>query len=66
MPSNLNFDSHLLEEALKLGNFKYKKDAVNAALREYIDRHKQMQIKDIFGSISYDSDYDYKKGRKKR
>lgn len=66
MPSNLNFDPNLLEEAQKLGGFKYKKDTINAALCEYIERHKQLQIIKIFNSISYDSDYDYKKGRKKR
>lgn len=44
----------------------YKKDAINAALNEYVNRHKQIQIKNVFNSISYDSDYDYKKGRKKR
>lgn len=66
MPSNLNFDHHLLEEAQKLGGFKYKKDAINAALNEYVNRHKQMQIIGLFDSISFDTDYDYKQGRKKR
>lgn len=66
MPSNLNFDHRLLEEAQKIGGFKYKKDAVNAALDEYISRHKQLQMIQMFNRISYDTDYDYKKGRKKR
>ncbi len=66
MPSNLNFDHHLLEEVQKIGGFKYKKDAINAALSEYLNRHKQLQMISLFNSISYDADYDYKKGRKKR
>lgn len=66
MPSNLKFDHRLLEEAQKLGGFKYKKDAINAALNEYVNRHKQMQIIGLFNSISYDPNYDYKQGRKKR
>jgi hypothetical protein len=63
MPSNLNFDHRLLDEAKKLGGFKYKKDASNAALSEYVNRHKQAQIRKHFDSITYESDYDYKKSR---
>lgn len=66
MPGNINFDHALLEEALKVGGHKYKKDAVNAALKEYVERHKQLKILDLFGTINYDKDYDYKKGRHRR
>jgi len=63
MPSNLDFDPHLLEEAQKLGGFKYKKEAVNAALKEFIAKRKQMKIIELFDSIEYDAHYDHKKGR---
>lgn len=29
-------------------------------------RYKQMEIVDLFGSVEYDSEYNYKEGRKKR
>ena len=65
MASNINFDSDLLEAALKLGGFKYKKDAVNAALKEYVSHHQQMKLLELFGQIDYDDKYDYKKERNK-
>lgn len=65
MPSNIEYDPYLLSEAVKLGGFKYKKDAVNAALKEYVDHHQQLMIVDLFGTIEYDSEYDYKKARKR-
>lgn len=65
MASNIEFDTNLLSEVLRLGGFKYKKDAVNAALKEYVLRHQQSGIIDLFGTIDYDNQYNYKKGRKR-
>ena len=64
MATNLALDNDLIEEAKKLGKHKTKKAAVTEALQEYINRRKQMEIMDIFGSIVYEPDYDYKKQRK--
>jgi len=33
------------------------------ALREYIQRRKRLKVLVLFGTIDYDSDYDYKKQR---
>lgn len=66
MPSNIDLDPFLLKEALKLGGHRYKKDAVNAALKEYVERHKRLQILELFGTIDYDKDYDHKKGRMRK
>jgi len=41
MATNLAIDQKLLEEAQKLGGKKTKKDTVNEALIEYIQRRKQ-------------------------
>ncbi|HEY4330861.1 MAG TPA: type II toxin-antitoxin system VapB family antitoxin, partial [Phycisphaerae bacterium] len=57
---------HLIEEAVKLGRFKSKKEAVNTALDEYVRRHKQASIIEMFGKVDYDPDYDYKKNRMKK
>jgi Bacterial antitoxin of type II TA system, VapB len=40
-----------------------KKEAVTAALDEYVRRRKQQRILTLFGSIDYRPDYDYKKER---
>ena len=64
MASNLSIDSKLLEEALKIGGFGTKKDTVNQALKEFVQRRKQQEIIELFGNFPCDKDYDYKKGRK--
>ncbi len=63
MATNLAIDNTLIDQALKLGGFKTKKDTVNTALREFIDRRKQIEIIELFGNLDPDPDYDYKKGR---
>lgn len=65
MPTNLALDDNLLEEALKVGGLKTKKDTVNAALKEFVERRKQQEIIALFGSLPADDDYDYdyKRGR---
>ncbi|MFP4547792.1 MAG: type II toxin-antitoxin system VapB family antitoxin [Fidelibacterota bacterium] len=65
MATNLAIDNKLIEEAKNVGNHKTKKAAVTEALVEYITRHKQAEIVDLFGEIEYYSDYDYKKQRNK-
>lgn len=63
MATNLALDDSLLDVALKVGGFKSKKDTVNAALKEFIERRKQQEIKELFGNLPADEEYDYKQGR---
>ena len=63
MATNLALDDKLIIEAQKIGGHKTKKEAVTEALNEYIQRHKQLEIAELFGKISYDENYNYKKGR---
>jgi hypothetical protein len=63
MATNLAIDDHLLHEALEISGLKTKKDTVNLALKEFVDRRKQLEIIDFFGKMDPDPDYDYKKGR---
>ncbi len=66
MPSNLNIDDALLKEALAVSEKKTKRETVNEALAEYIQRRKQKQILSIFGKIDFDPKYEYKKARQRR
>ena len=66
MPTNLAIDDRLIEEARKLGRHRTKKDAVTAALDEYIQRRKQQDILPLFGTIDYDRSYNYKKERARK
>jgi Arc/MetJ family transcription regulator len=63
MATNLAIDQKLLEKALEIGGFKTKKETVNLALQEFINRHKQLEILNLFGRMDPDPTYDYKKGR---
>jgi Arc/MetJ family transcription regulator len=63
MPTNLAIDDRLILEAQKLGNHRTKKDTVTTALEEYIRRRKQIDILSSFGTIDYDSRYDYKRAQ---
>ena len=64
MATNLSIDPELLEEALQVGGFSTKKDTVNQALKEFVQRRKQQEIIELFGNFPCDEDYDYIKGRK--
>ena|ERR1700730_15362222 len=64
MATNLALDDRLIEEARRAGKHKTKKDAVTAALDEYIKRHKQLRILDAFGTFEFDPGYDYKAERR--
>ncbi len=66
MATNLAIDDRLIEEARQIGKHKTKKAAVTEALEEYIRRHKQLQILELFHGIDYDPGYDHKEQRKVR
>jgi Arc/MetJ family transcription regulator len=66
MATNLNLDDALLDEAVKLSGKKTKREAVNAALQEFVSRRKQRRILDLFGQLDWDPRYDYKKERGRR
>jgi Bacterial antitoxin of type II TA system, VapB len=66
MATNLALDDALIEEARKIGGHKTKKEAVTAALQEYVQRRKRMSILKLFGTIDYDPNYDYKAERRRK
>ena len=66
MPSNLAIDDRLLHEALRVGGRKTKRETVNEALREFIQRRQRAEIVKLFGTVDYDPAYDYKKERRRR
>ena len=66
MATNLALDDRLIEEARRTGRHKTKKDAVTAALQEYVRRRRQIRLLKLFGTIDYDPAYDYKAARRRR
>jgi hypothetical protein len=59
----LNINEALLQEALALDDQTTVEALVETALREYIQRRKRLKVLDLFGTIDYDEDYDYKQQR---
>ena len=66
MLANLKLDEKMVEEAVKLGNFKTKAQALNAALSEFVARRNRLRILELAGKIDFDPNWDYKKLRAKR
>lgn len=66
MPTNLALDDRLIEAARRAGCHKTKKEAVTAALAEYVKRRKQLRILQAFGSVDFDPKYDYKAERRRK
>jgi len=66
MATNLALDDRLIEEARRIGRHKSKKEAVMAALQNYVKQHKRMRIIELFGTIDYHPNYDYKAARYRR
>lgn len=66
MPSNLAIDDKLLEQALRVGGYKTKRETVNEALREFVQIRQRRELVKLFGRIDYDSRYNYKRERRQR
>jgi len=64
MATNLALDDNLIEEARRAGGHKTKKEAVTAALAEYVKRRRQLRVLKLFGSFDFDPKYDYKAERR--
>lgn len=63
MPTNLNLDDQLIELAVQLGDHRSKREAVNAALAEYVDHLRRLRALADFGTFDFDDDYSYKRAR---
>ena len=66
MATNLDLDPALVDEAVAVGGRRTKKEAVTEALREYIARRRQRYITALFGKVTYEPTYNYKKQRRRR
>jgi len=57
MTTNLSLDDRLIDDAVRVGNHRSKKEAVTAALKEYVQAHKRSEILEWVGKIDYYDDY---------
>ena len=63
MATNLAIDPELIERALEISGERTKKAAVTKALQEFIARREQKQLAELFCSLDWNADYDYKAER---
>lgn len=66
MATNLQLDAELMAEAQRLGKQPSKRATVEDALREYVQRRKQLEVIELFGQIDYDGTHDYKSARSRK
>jgi metal-responsive CopG/Arc/MetJ family transcriptional regulator len=65
MRASFPIEETLVDTACQVGNHSSREAAIEAALREYVERHRQQQIIEMFGTVEFDSTYDYKEARRR-
>jgi len=66
MATNLSIDPKLLDRALAVSGERTKKAAVTKALKEFIARREQKRLVELFHSLEWEPDYDYKDERSRQ
>jgi Arc/MetJ family transcription regulator len=66
MPTKVKLNDKMVAEAVRLGNFKTKQEALNVALAEFVQRRNRLRILELAGKIEFRPDWDYKKMRGRR
>ncbi len=64
--TNIVIDDKLMKQAMRLSGLSTKKEVVERALREFVERHSRKDLSELRGIILFDSDYDYKAKRERR
>ena len=66
MATNLSIDPALLEKAPEVSGERTKKAAVTKALEEFVARREQRRLVELFGTLDWDPEFDYKAERSRR
>ncbi len=66
MATNLGLDDKLIREAVRAGKHRTKKEAVNAALREYIKMRRRAGILELAGTIDFWPDFNHRALRRRK
>ena len=63
MRTNIFIDENLLKKVMEIAGVKTKKEAVEIALREYLENHTRKNLLELKGKMMFAEDYDYKRMR---
>ncbi len=66
MATNLDLDDRLIEAARRSGGHRTKKEAVTAALQEYVQHRRRLALLELAGTIEFDPGFNYKRERRRR
>jgi Arc/MetJ family transcription regulator len=66
MRTNIVIDDNLMDQAMRLSGLSTKKEVVERALLEFVQRRSRKDLSELQGKIMFDSDYDYKATREGR
>jgi Arc/MetJ family transcription regulator len=58
--TNIVLDDKLVREAFRFSGARTKRELVDQALREFVQRHKRREMLELFGSDGIREDYDHK------
>lgn len=61
--TNIVLDEKLVKEAMKLANVKTKREAVDIALRRFVQVGRQKRLLELYGAGGVSKDFDYKPAR---
>lgn len=60
MRTNIVIDDNLMEKAMQVSGLKTKKEIVEQAISEFVERRTRKNLMDLKGKISFVDNYDYK------
>lgn len=63
MRTNIDLNDDLIAQAQRFSGLRTKREVVDAALREYVARHRQQQILSLAGQALIDPTYDVREVR---
>ena len=63
MRTNIVLDDRLVTQAMKLAKVKTKREAVDVALRRFVQAGRQKKLLELYATGGVRRDYDYKRAR---
>ena len=63
MRTNIVLDDKLVKEAMRLANVRTMREAVDIALKRFVQSGRQRKLLDLYGTGGLRKGYDYKRAR---
>lgn len=63
MRTNIVLDDKLVKEAMRLANVRTMREAVDVALKRFVQSGRQRKLLDLYGTGGLRKGYDYKRAR---